>query len=62
MAVTEALTGNDLTLADVWAVGVEGRPAAQLSEDAREQKDAVYSDALDFSTVRTAIYTLEEGN
>ena len=40
MAVTEALTGNDLTLADVWAVGVEGRPAAQLSENAREQMRA----------------------
>jgi histidine ammonia-lyase len=38
MAVTQAvsLTGEDLTLADVWAVAVEGAPA-ELTEVARER-------------------------
>ena len=40
MTVTHALTGDDLTLADVWAVAVEGEAAAQLSEEAREQMRA----------------------
>ena len=32
MTVAHALTGDDLSLDDVWAVAVERRPAAQLSE------------------------------
>ena len=35
MTATGALTGDDLSLEDVWAVAVERRPAATLSEDAR---------------------------
>jgi histidine ammonia-lyase len=35
-----ALTGDDLSLEDVWAVAVERRPAAALSDDAREQMRA----------------------
>jgi histidine ammonia-lyase len=38
--VTHALTGDDLTLGDVWAVAVDGRPAAPLSEDARTRMQA----------------------
>jgi len=37
------LTGEDLTLDDVWAVAVEGAPAAPLSADAREQMRAARS-------------------
>ena len=40
MTATHALTGDDLTLADVWAVAVEGRAEALLSEGAREQMRA----------------------
>ena len=40
MTVTHALTGDDLTLADVWAVAVEGEAATELSDDAREQMRA----------------------
>ncbi len=32
-----ALTGDDLTLQDVWAVAVERRPATDVSEEARER-------------------------
>jgi histidine ammonia-lyase len=35
VAATHALTGDDLRLDDVWAVAVEGAPAAPLSDDAR---------------------------
>jgi histidine ammonia-lyase len=35
-----ALTGDDLSLADVWAVAVERRPAAALTDDARGQMRA----------------------
>src|SRR3954454_21027706 len=38
--MTRALTGDDLTLADVWEVAVEGRAAALLSAEAREQMRA----------------------
>jgi histidine ammonia-lyase len=40
VTVTHALTGDDLTLGDVWAVAVDGRPAAPLSEDARARMQA----------------------
>ena len=40
MTVTYALTGDDLTLEDVWEVAVEGRAAALLSDDARAQMQA----------------------
>ena len=40
MTVTHALTGDDLTLADVWAVAVEGHAAAELSDVARGQMRA----------------------
>jgi histidine ammonia-lyase len=35
VTTTAALTGEDLTLADVWSVAVEGRAAAALSSDAQ---------------------------
>jgi histidine ammonia-lyase len=37
---TRSLTGDDLTLEDVWAVAVEGAAPAPLSESAREQMRA----------------------
>jgi histidine ammonia-lyase len=37
---TYALTGDDLTADDVWAVAVEGRAAAELSDAARGQMQA----------------------
>jgi histidine ammonia-lyase len=40
VTATFALTGDDLTLEDVWEVAVEGRAAAQLSDDARAQMRA----------------------
>jgi len=40
VTATRALTGEDLTLDDVWAVAVERRPAAPLSESARERMRA----------------------
>ncbi len=40
MTVTHALTGDDLTLGDVWAVAVDGQPAAPLSDDARTRMRA----------------------
>ena len=40
MTQTRSLTGDDLTLEDVWAVAVEGSPPAPLSESAREQMRA----------------------
>jgi histidine ammonia-lyase len=40
VTVTRALTGDDLSLADVWAVAVERRPAAPLSDSARERMEA----------------------
>ena len=40
MTATRALTGDDLTLADVWEVAVEGRAAALLSSEARDQMQA----------------------
>ena len=42
MTVT-ALTGGDLTLGDVWAVAVDQREAAPLSDDARERMHAARS-------------------
>ena len=43
MTVTHALTGDDLTLGDVWAVAVDGRPAAPLSDGARTRMQAARS-------------------
>ena len=40
MTQTRSLTGDDLTLEDVWAVAVEGTAPAPLSESAREQMRA----------------------
>ena len=40
VTATRALTGDDLSLEDVWAVAVEGAPAAPLSDDARERMRA----------------------
>ena len=40
VTATGALTGDDLSLEDVWAVAVERRPAAPLSEGARDQMRA----------------------
>jgi histidine ammonia-lyase len=40
MTATRALTGQDLTPADVWAVAVERQDAAPLSDDARERMGA----------------------
>ncbi|HZT17476.1 MAG TPA: histidine ammonia-lyase [Gaiellaceae bacterium] len=40
MAATRALTGEDLTIEDVWAVAVERRQAGPLSEGARERMHA----------------------
>ena len=40
MTVAHALTGDDLSLDEVWSVAVERRPAAQLSEGARDQMRA----------------------
>jgi histidine ammonia-lyase len=40
VAATHALTGEDLTLDDVWSVAVNGRPAAPLSATARAQMEA----------------------
>ena len=39
MSVSAALTGDDLSLDDVWAVAVDGR-AAELTDDARERMHA----------------------
>ena len=35
MTATRALSGDDLSLADVWAVAAEGSPAGGLTDDAR---------------------------
>jgi histidine ammonia-lyase len=43
VTATHALTGDDLTLGDVWAVAVERRPAAPLSDDARARMRAARS-------------------
>jgi histidine ammonia-lyase len=43
VTVTHALTGDDLTLGDVWAVAVDGRPAAPLSDRARTRMQAARS-------------------
>jgi histidine ammonia-lyase len=43
VTVTRALTGDDLTLGDVWAVAVDGRPAAPLSDGARTRMQAARS-------------------
>ena len=40
MTATHALTGDDLSLDDVWAVAVERQPASMLSDAAREQMRA----------------------
>src|SRR3954471_17166995 len=40
VTVTRALTGDDLSLADVWAVAVERAPAAPLSAEAVERMRA----------------------
>ncbi len=40
MTATRALTGDDLSLGEVWAVAVEGKPAAPLSEVARRRMAA----------------------
>src|SRR3954465_15994228 len=40
VTATRTLTGEDLTLGDVWAVAVERRPAAPLSDGARERMRA----------------------
>jgi histidine ammonia-lyase len=40
VTATRALTGDDLSLEDVWAVAVEGRPAGPLSDDARTRMQA----------------------
>ncbi len=40
MTQTRSLTGDDLTLEDVWAVAVDGAAPAPLSESAREQMRA----------------------
>jgi histidine ammonia-lyase len=40
VAVATGLTGEDLTLDDVWQVAVEGAPAAGLSEAARDRMRA----------------------
>src|SRR5579885_1711777 len=40
MAATRALTGDDLTLEDVWAVAVDGASAGGLSDDARVRMTA----------------------
>jgi histidine ammonia-lyase len=40
VAVADALTGEDLTLDDVWLVAVEGRAAGPLSESARDRMRA----------------------
>jgi histidine ammonia-lyase len=40
VTATRALTGDDLSLADVWAVAVERQPAAPLSDTARRRMEA----------------------
>ena len=40
MTATHALTGDDLSLDDVWAVAVERRPAPTLSDAARDSMRA----------------------
>jgi histidine ammonia-lyase len=40
VTATRSLTGDDLSLADVWAVAVEGVPAAPLADDARSRMEA----------------------
>jgi histidine ammonia-lyase len=40
VTATRALTGDDLSLEEVWAVAVEGRPAPPLSDGARERMRA----------------------
>jgi histidine ammonia-lyase len=40
VTATRALTGDDMTLADVWAVAVERRTGTSLSERARERMQA----------------------
>jgi histidine ammonia-lyase len=40
VTATAALTGDDLSLEDVWAVAVDGRPAPPLSGEARERMTA----------------------
>ena len=44
MTSTRALTGGELTPADVWAVAVDGRPAPELTEAARQEMDAARAD------------------
>ena len=44
MTSTYALTGDDLTTDDVWAVAVEGHAATVLSDAAREQMRAARRD------------------
>ncbi|HZP73289.1 MAG TPA: histidine ammonia-lyase [Gaiellaceae bacterium] len=40
MTATRALTGDDLTLADVWAVAVDRAPAVPLADSARTRMEA----------------------
>jgi hypothetical protein len=40
VSATHALTGEDLRLDDVWAVAVDGAPAAPHSDDARARMRA----------------------
>jgi histidine ammonia-lyase len=40
VTATRALTGDDLTLGEVWSVAVEGAAAAPLSEESRERMRA----------------------
>jgi histidine ammonia-lyase len=40
VAATHALSGEDLSLADVWAVAVDGAPAGGLDDDARARMRA----------------------
>jgi histidine ammonia-lyase len=40
VSATRALTGDDLSLADVWAVAVDGAEAAPLSDDAQQRMHA----------------------
>lgn len=43
MTATHALTGDDLSLDDVWAIAVERQPASMLSDAARDQMRAARS-------------------
>jgi hypothetical protein len=44
---------------NVWEIESDNL-AATLKEAANRQRDAVMSDAMDISSIRTAIYTLED--